>query len=365
MRTGTVRLIVALAGLLLTAPQASAQDWIYPFAKGDTLWSLCLEHSNKPGCWLELGRYNRIVGPRQIAPGTLIRIPVAWLATVPEVATVAALQGDVRYDAKSNGDFVAAAEGQTLLLGSTLVTGSGSVTLRRDDGSVVLLRPGTVLHLDSASVGSSPGGATELSVDEGEIEVQVPPGEDTRFEVRTPSAIAAVRGTQYRLATLGEAGETTRGEVLKGAVSVAAGSATLVEAGFGVLARKGEPIDKPRQLLAAPVFPEPSVSSPLPLQLNWTTNPDAASWRVDIYRSGAAGALLATRETTVPQVTFANLKEACYRVVVRGVDSEGFNGLQNEIQACVEPPPPVVEDTGSDLWPAAAVFGTFLLLILL
>lgn len=360
MRIRTARLVLALVAALTAAPQALAQDWVYTFAKGDTLWTLCLKYSNKPGCWLELGKYNGIEGPRHIAAGTPIRIPVAWLATVPEVATVAAMQGDVRYDADSSGNFVAAVRGQALLLGSTIVTGAGSATLRRDDDSEVLLRSGTVLRLDSTSVGITSGATTELTVEKGEIEVQVPPGKASRFEVRTPSAIAAVRGTQYRLAALGEA---TRGEVLRGSVDIAAASSTRVEAGFGVLAKKGEPVSEPRKLLAAPAFLAPVAKGPLPLQLRWSNNPEAVLWRVDIYQQGRAGALLETRETSAEHITFANLDEACYRFVVRGVDAQGFNGLQEQVQACVEPPPPVVE-AEPDYWPTA-IFGTFLLLLLL
>lgn len=354
------RLLVALALFSLSAG-AAAQDWIYPIRKGDTLWQLCLEYSNKPGCWVELGKYNDIDKDRRIPIGTQLRFPLAWLVRVPQVATVVALQGEVLYDARSDGDRQPATQGQGLLLGSSLVVKDGSATIRRDDGSEVLLRRGSTLRLDAMTTGITSGAASEMSLDDGELEVRVPRDKGSRFEVTTPSAIAAVRGTQYRLASLDAA--ATRGEVLAGAVAVAAGSEQVVEGGFGVLARKDEPVGEPRKLLAAPVFARPVADGPLPFTLRWEPERGAVLWRTDIYHLGRAGALVATVDSPLPAITLEELEQACYRFVVRAVDAEGFNGLPREAQACIKPAP-VVEHKG-DFWPGLVWAAGVMLLIAL
>lgn len=331
-----IRFIVILF-IFWGSRQATAQDWIYATQPGDTLWDLCLEYTAKRGCWKELGTYNNISGDRIVQPGTEIRIPLDWLLELPIVGTVLSVQGEVQYQEQSGGKLVPLVPGQTLVLGSLINSRAGNASIILNDHSELLLRPDSVLELSSMSTGTGLRQSSELDLDRGEVEVKVKPGARSRFEIHTPSAIAAVRGTEYRVASLRrDAG--TRSEVLKGEVAVEAGTTVEVPAGYGLKAKKDEVPGEPRELPAAPVFAQARVDSPLPLSVHWTNEQGVVSWHLDLYSQAAPGELLATYRTADPELVFTELGEGCYRLVARGIDSEGFNGLESELPLCVKEP---------------------------
>lgn len=333
------RLILALAiiGSLWGSRQALAQDWIYHAQSGDTLWDVCLQYTAQRGCWVELARYNTIPNDRTLQPGTAIRIPVGWLLELPIVGTALNVQGDVQYQEYKGSKLQPLAVGQDLLLGSLLKSGNGSARIKLGEHSELLLRPDSILELDSMSVGKAPGQESEIQLDRGEVDIKVKPGSRSRFEIHTPSAIAAVRGTEYRVVSESE-GDSTRSEVTKGLVAVQASSNVDVPAGFGLRARPGEALGDPRKLLAPPVFEQQRLDSPLPISVRWSDDPGARAWHLDLYNQGGAGELLETHRPEEPQMIFKDLPEGCYRLVVRGIDAEGFNGLDSELPVCIQPP---------------------------
>jgi hypothetical protein len=361
MRAGLFASALMLLSVSLITPLAQAQDWIYPIRSGDTLWSLCLEYTNKPGCWQELGKHNGITADTKIPVNAEIRIPVAWLTNVPQVGEVIALAGEVFYDARSDGTVKAVQRGQSLALGSTISVSTGSATIRLVHDGEIILRAGSRLMLESMSTRREVKGVTELKLEAGEAEIDVAPDSNSRFEVKTPSAIAAVRGTQYRLV----AQEGTRGEVIEGAVAVEAASTIVVDQGFGVLAREGEPVGEPRKLLAAPAFAESGAVASVPYTLRWSPQPGAVAWRLDVYANAQSGALIATHDTAAPEQLLDELPLGCYRLALRAIDKEGFNGMPADTTLCIEPaPPPSVEET-PNYWKAFVSILGFMLIVVL
>lgn len=326
-------LSVLLLLVLFAAKPAQAQDWIYQAQPGDTLWDICLEFTAKRGCWLELGKYNDISQARRIQPGTEIRIPLAWLLEVPIVGMVLNVQGEVRYQERDGSNPIPLLEGEQLVLGSIIATGEGTAKIALGDYSEIFIRPNSVLELTSISTGTSPAPVTRLQLDRGDAEVRVTPGTRSRFEVHTPSAIAAVRGTSYRVVNASR--ESTRSEVLTGSVAVTTETEVTVPAGFGLLAKKGEALGEPKKLLDPPVFPYTQVSGPLPIALAWERDPLAQKWQLDLY--GDSGALVSSVQTTANSSTYEELPLGCYRLVARAIDAEGFNGLETALPICVEP----------------------------
>ncbi|NND68544.1 MAG: LysM peptidoglycan-binding domain-containing protein [Halioglobus sp.] len=343
MRLRHAAFVIALFCASWAAEQARAQDWVYRVQPGDTLWNLCIQYTAVKGCWKELGVYNDIRDDRGIQPGTDIRIPVAWLLEIPLVGKVLNVQGAVTYQLQPGSNPLPLAAGQDIALGSLLVSREGSAAIQLGNHSQILLRPNSVLRIDTMSVGESAGQTSTLRLDSGEVEVEVKPESRSRFEVHTPSAIAAVRGTQYRVVSLREE-DSTRGEVLAGLVAVEAGSRLDVPAGFGVKAKAGEPLGQPRKLLDPPRFTQARIDAPLPLTVRWDNDPQAVSWQVDVYAGGENGELLDSLRSNQPRLDLESLDEGCYRLVARAIDGEGFNGLEQELPLCVLPPPPVEEE---------------------
>lgn len=337
-----------LLGLLVWArcDVAVASDWVYQAKDGDTLWDLCLKYTNKRGCWIELGRYNDVENDRAIPIGTEILIPADWLIRTPVVGQVTALTGSVSYQKTPASPEEALRRGQELHLGARLVSTTGSARLEFGTGNELLLRPGSTIRLDTMSGPSVERRRAQINLEEGSLDIQVQPGNKSRFRIDTPAAIAAVRGTEYRVSSL-DAGASMRSEVLSGAVDVAAsGGNTLVPAGFGVAAARGEPPGQPRTLLEAPVFAADYGAVALPASIEWNAHPDAASWQLDLAATGPSGALLQSHDTSAPVYIFKDLDEGCYKLTVRAIDAAGFKGFDTQAPLCIVPrPAPVTELT--------------------
>ncbi len=330
-----------LAPLLACSSLTSfAGDWVYHFKAGDTLWDLCLKYTHKRGCWIELAKYNDVSRDRAIPVGSEIRIPAQWLINPPTVGSVSAVTGVVKYYLNPAAPAEPLRPGQGLHLGARLVSGEGSARLTLGAGNEVLLRPHSVLELNTMSGSASERSTAELGLPSGAVEVKVAPNRKSRFSITTPAAIAAVRGTEYRVSSLGADGASMRSEVLAGAVNVAAGKAgTTVPAGFGVAAAKGTPPSEPRKLLPAPQFKRSYAAVSLPVKIKWTDDQRAESWLLDLLEEEESGALLASHASAEPSYTFASLVEGCYRLQLRAIDRDGFNGLESSAPLCIVPRP--------------------------
>lgn len=336
MTFGKLPMALAFTALIAVAvPNAEAEDWIIFAKQGDTLWDLCLKYTNKRGCWIELGKYNAISNDRAIPLGTEIRIPAAWLTSQPRVGTVLAVSGDVDYFQVGSAEAVTLQRGQALHLGSRLVSKGGSARIELGAGRELLMRPNTTIELNTMSGPAGLRHAADLDMPEGDVEATIKAQGRSRFRISTPAAIAAVRGTQYRV---NSRPDSMRSEVLTGAVEVAAGQAAqLVPAGFGLAARKGAEPGQPRKLLAAPVFARSYAAVNTPATIEWNANPAAASWVLDVLEDRVGGALLQSHSTPRPNYTLESLKEGCYQVELRAVDSDGFNGLPSSSKLCIVP----------------------------
>jgi hypothetical protein len=83
MNTGSPLVLATLLFTILLAPFSSSagetdQDWIYVAKPGDNLWDITTRYLTGIKCWRPVQRLNKITRPRQIPPGTQIRIPVKW-----------------------------------------------------------------------------------------------------------------------------------------------------------------------------------------------------------------------------------------------------------------------------------------------
>ncbi|MFN3305083.1 MAG: FecR domain-containing protein [Roseateles sp.] len=114
----------------------------------------------------------------------------AWAQPACEVAAVQgeALQADGR----------PLAAGDRLDVGATLRTGAaGRVRLRCSDGSVVVLADRSQLRIVAYAAPARPSRAAELLLELGLVGQRVTPQAGGSWRVRTPTAVTAVRGTEF------------------------------------------------------------------------------------------------------------------------------------------------------------------------
>lgn len=348
--TCTSAVCARLAGLLvlLLGFCAHAQDWTYSVRGGDTLWGLCEKYTTVKACWLKIGDYNHVKYPRTLAPGTKIRFPVEWLRDPPAPAEVVFVRGRVtKVDATSDpGSGVRSAlkKGDLIGIGMELAVDKKSlVIVRFADQSLMTVESESVVRFDVLSKFSKTGMVdTRLHLHKGAVHTQVPKRSPaSRFEISTPSSVAAVRGTNFRVASTQE---LTRNEVFGGEVQVSndADAKDLMK-GMGLLAKKDQVLPEVVKLLPAPIFTaEPTTiftaeptTMPMPHVLDWRDVVGAQKYKIQLIKKDVSQAVAFSAETDISEIAIRDLPEDCYRVLVSAIDADKFQGLPGETQLCL------------------------------
>jgi len=377
----TCRLFIgAIAALLISFSHHSiAEDWIYTVRKSDTLWDLCKTYTHVRNCWLKIGKYNGVTFPKVMSPGTRIRFPTSWLKHPPTSVKLTYLKGEVfvirensdNKDGGSAGDEIPAQLGNELFIGDSIRTGEqSSATLLFGEGSVLVIEESSYLVMDllslsgnttivdtrvnllrgsvraivpkehSQSLGSS---VSDGQTSSNKVRVKAPsnkPKLKRRFEIETPSAVAAVRGTEFRVSAADE-GERISGEVYSGVIAMskkqkAATPTKELKKKFGLVVEKAKPIGDPVELLDAPNYTQNETTYFLPINITWEKLLDAKSYVVSLFPKAKLNNLLIKENTVDSFVNFSELKLGCYTVVVQGVDHLGLQGLEAKKAFCVE-----------------------------
>lgn len=236
-----------------SGPAQAGDDYLYTLRPGDNPWNLSERLLIDMSYWPRLVAHNRIADDRRLPPGSTLRIPRAWLKLRSASVQLGALTGEVELD--QGQGWLSATPGTALQRGARLRTGEqGSAALQLSDGARVLLRGGSEIRLVEADTADNGALLLRIELLHGRLENAVHPLRATggRFEIVTPSAVTAVRGTEFRISA---DDQTTRSEVLDGTVELTNphGNVTL-EAATGSLAARNEAPRRPRPLLQAPAL---------------------------------------------------------------------------------------------------------------
>ena len=289
---------------------------------------------------------NQVADPFRIPPGTSLHIPVAWLRADPAAARVRSLRGGATVR-----EVGAAGPGRPLTIGDWLATGDvvqtgddSELVLEFVDGSSLLLEAGGELTLQQLwQYGSTGMANTRLHLRNGRLETSVEPrrGPATRFEITTPSAATAVRGTRLRVGA-DESRAESRTEVEHGKVEVSGGgSTTALPAGYGAITMAGHAPSPPIKLLDPPDiggiprrFGRPSIQFDIPRQ------PGAAGYRLQVSHSPNFEDMLFDRRFESGQVRGPDLPDGEYYLRVRGIDGKGLEGLNSARGFAIKTRPP-------------------------
>ncbi|MCF6281162.1 MAG: FecR domain-containing protein [Candidatus Polarisedimenticolaceae bacterium] len=334
--------------LLFIALPIVAQEWVYTVRPGDNIWNLTKKYCTSVRYWKKVERHNKLKPDQYIPPGTKLRFPLAWLKHQPASAQVTQLTGKAEVMRVQSGIKVALTLDTELNSGDLIRTApDGSLTLRFADGSELLVQGGSELKLDHLSAYGSTGMVdTRVRLERGRVDTKVKPskGFGSRYHIITPAAVAAVRGTLFRVSADNNGSAITRSEVLEGEVKVSGASESqLVPAGFGIVAEAGKPPAPPKKLLPAPQLSRLQTHfDTLPLQFTWLALPGAQNYRLQIAPDEQFNRLLADAVVSAPTGHLTDLPDGDYRLRVRGIDSSGLEGY-NTVRAFVvdaKPEPP-------------------------
>jgi hypothetical protein len=362
-----VKLVLILLSLFLYVQpgHAANEDTItLTVKKGDNLIHICRTYLEDPGKWGDIAKINRRKNPNLIHPGEELLVPTAFIKGTPLISTVTFKNGDVQVQAAGKGDWVPLNLGDKVLPGSRIKTHSdSSVEVSFEDGSSFFLKPNTELGLATAQKKITSQWVRYLFLQLGRAitKVQGITGADPRFKIQTPSSIASVRGTEFRVAVDPE--QKTLTEVLNGRVAVDAMEKRVeLKGGEGTMVKKGQPPLEPRKLLPPPELLDVRPAYNIPLRFTFKEVPGASSFRIRLAKDKEARYLILEKVIKVNEtLKIRDIGAGSYFLVTQSIDDIGLEGPESEpyaVNVRVNPQPPFISEPreGAELRGESAEF---------
>lgn len=297
---------------------------------GENLYDICNVYLKNFQDWPKVAAINGLKKPDHIFPGQKLKIPIDMLqgTTIPGV--VAFVAGNVTYRQRSCKQWSPAEANLWIYPGDVIRTGNtASAEIRFGDGRSVLLRQNTEFCLKESRRLSRFQQILEFLLNAGKaiLHFRDNTGQKTRYLIKTPSAIAAARGTHFR--TDVDISENMRCEVLRGRVDVTAqGKRVELRRMQGTLVAKGQAPLSPVVLLQAPSVkaPEKRYRS-LPVKIGFTLVEGAKHYRIEIARQDDFKRLLFNKRIVPGEgLLLQDLEDGVYFLRSRSIDAFGLEG---------------------------------------
>lgn len=233
---------------------ASQEALNYIVQENDSLHAICKKYCVSHADINYLAQLNHVRNPDLIYPNQEIKIPFAYLRVSHYPAHALVANGDVRIKKVGTDTFIKLQNNESIFVGDTVQTGANSIVkIKFADGSTSNLQPNSSLTLlSSHQYAGKSNFYIKVQLSKGRTEIVANPQhlQEDQLEVETPTAVAAVRGTVFRV---GVEKNNTIEETLQGLVSVTANAQEVsVEQQYGTVAREGEPPLAPQKLPSSP-----------------------------------------------------------------------------------------------------------------
>ena len=316
--------------------------------EGDYLIKLGEEYLEDPHRWREVARINHLKNPDLIHPHQIIVIPVRLLRGIPNDGVVEFVHGDVTVQARDSQEWVSLLLHDQVREGSKIRTGNQSaVEIVFENGSSCFQKSNTLVGLlKMRKKGDSYEQRLSLKAGRTITRIMKATGREPRFEIKTPSAVCAARGTVFRTSV--DSSDHTRSEVLEGKADVeAVMQKQVVSEGEGTLVQKGEPPLKPKKLLPPPKLRQESILyNKLPLRFAFDQVEGAVSYRISIAQD-RNGKDIVYENIVQPHenVEIRDVDDGTYFFHALSIDEIGLEGLPSEpeeIRVRVNPLPPFI-----------------------
>lgn len=324
-----IKVSIVLLLFAFNVPHALSEEvvWKYTVRPKDNLITIGRVHLINPDDWKVVQQLNQVKNPYRMPTGLVLKVPLALVKQGPASAEVVSISGTA--ELQTSHGYSPIQVGQMLVAGARLLTkGNSKASIKFADGTIIHMASNTELVLDALSLYS--GGAmvdTKLRLQKGQVETYAnpkhAPGNATK--IITPTAIAAVRGTQFRV----EADDVSiKQETLEGKVSLQAESQeVLVGKGYGSFAELGKPPSAPVALL-------PAVETGrlikqinrLPIQFELPQLSGAVAWSGQIFTDASLKQIVAEANSSNNSLIFNDLPDGRYVLNVRAKDQNGLAG---------------------------------------
>ena len=343
-------LLFFLAPALVWANPVNEKYITITILKNDNLVNICKKYLEQPNDWKTIAKVNQLENPHMLYPGKTLQIPSILLKGVPIDGFVTFLKGRAMSLLPGETEWAELDMGDPVGQGTQLKTGIESVVeITFEDGTSFFIRPETTISIQTSRKKAPGYMIQKLFMPAGRtlMNIKKSTGQESRFEIHTPSAVSAARGTQFRVSVDKE--DITRTEVLAGIVGVEAmGREVRLDPGQGTWVKKGKAPKAPKTLLLPPslinlkalyqilpsLFTLPRVDNAVSYRVMFSTEPVFKNV-VKMAVVGASG-----------EVDLKNLEDGTYYCQARSIDRYGLEGLPSQPKAFeirVNPLPPFIQ----------------------
>ncbi|HMS21250.1 FecR domain-containing protein [uncultured Sphingorhabdus sp.] len=310
------------------APAKANDDLTYKVVRGDTLIGLADKYMLRASDYRIVQKRNRIANPHVIPVGTILKLPRTLLKFQPSTARLSSVKGQVTMTEGNNAKAVSS--GQLLSEGQAVKTSGGAfASLVLEDGSRISVPSNTDLKivrlrryiLESAL-------DYDFQVDRGSARSKVAPlkSANDRYQVRTPRAVSAVRGTDFQTrfdySTNRDFAEVDEGAL---AVGVKGGSELAVPAGSGLA------VNADGSALTEALLPPLAIDGAGKLQnessVRFALAAQKTPVRVSIAKDAGFEEQLADQIVSGADADFGNLDDGAYFFRARAISAKGLEGL--------------------------------------
>ncbi|KWN16840.1 peptidase M23 [Burkholderia territorii] len=306
---------------------------VYMTRAGDTLYDVAERYLQGADDWRLLAQLNGVPVPKRLQRGFALKLPITRLREEQLSAHVLAMQGPAQR--ALGGAYVPLAVEATLTEGDCLRTGStGFVSLEFSDGTHMSLPPDSELELATLRrrvlIGKSD---RNFVLKRGSVDSEVThlKKRDDGFQIRSPSVVAGVRGTHFRVSYDAIGTAATRIEVLDGEVGVMGSNrheATLVHAYYGSIATSDGRIGAPVQLLPPPALVKPErVQDDPEVAFELMPLANARAYHVQLAHDAGLLDLFSETRTDTTRATFRGVPNGTFFVRIAAIDENGLEGM--------------------------------------
>lgn len=325
------------AELELTSPiPERGGDWTYTVRPGDSIDAISDRLLASSRDEDDLVRYNDISTHQPLVPGETLRVPLGWLERSPEPARAISVTGNVFVYPHLETERRHLSRGDRLNVGDEIRTVNGQAVVELADGSTIEVERRSRLTFDRLTqYGRSGMADTRMNLERGRVNTQVETveDEDSRFEIETPSAVAAVRGTAFSLDSRpgGTLLEVRDGEVWFGDGD----DQKAVHAGYSAFqGANGEQSLSP--LEAAPEIrtDETRIES-LPMDVQWEDSPEKGPYRVSLF-DRESGQWLISKKVQRSRINLDRLDNGEYQLRVASIGERNRHSETSTLDFVVE-----------------------------
>lgn len=344
--------LMAVIWLLHQPVQADEEKTIeIRVLKNDYLISICQKYLDNPNHWPVIARINRLKNENLIYPDQKLLIPVRLLKGLPFNGRVFFIKGDVTVRSDPESDWKALKADDPVQQGNSIRTGSESaVEIVFEDGTFFFQRPETVLDIHTTQTKTDNSIWQRLILRGGQLLLNIRriSGQDSRLEIQTPAAVAAARGTDFRVSV--DSRENVTSEVLEGKVDIQAlNRMVALQEGEGTRVDKGKPPLKPRKLLSPPIPVDiKAIYQMMPFRIGFQNIEGALDYRIMISIDTEGKNVIYEKVLDTDEfLEVFGLDDGEYYLHGTSIDDigiEGFSSAGKKFQVRVNPVPPFIQN---------------------